>query len=127
MQIIEEAYVSEEVISLATAAAQVLTSAMVCDDWERTRDGLAGAAGLDVPVLDAARARVLDVAEADRADRVRQAAADWRYELIGHLAADPRRARAVERWMWSVTEPAGATPSVPAPRRPLLGRLLRRR
>ena len=123
----EEANVSEEIVSLAAAAAQVLTSAMVSDDWERTRDGLAGAAGLDVPVLDATRARVLDVAEAERRDRVRQAAADWRYELTGHLAADPRRARAVERWMWSMTDPDGATPSVPAPRRPLLGRLLRRR
>jgi hypothetical protein len=121
--------VSEEVISLATAAAQVLSTAMVSDDWERTRDGLAGAAGLDVPVLDASRRRVLDVDAADRADRVRQAAADWRYELIGHLAADPRRARAVERWMWSLTEDTAdaALVAVPAPRRPLVGRLFRRR
>ena len=120
---------SEEAISLATAAAQVLSAAMVSRDWERTRDGFVGAAGLDVPALDASRARVLDVDEADRADRVRQAAADWRYELIGHLAADPRRARAVERWMWALAErgPDAARPSVPAPRRPLLDRLLRRR
>lgn len=120
---------SEEVISLATAAAQVLSAAMVCDDWERTRDGLAGAAGLDVPVLDASRRRVLDVDAAERAERVRQAAADWRYELIGHLAADPRRARAVERWMWALTEDDGGSAPVvvPAPRRPLVDRLFRRR
>ena len=120
---------SEDVVALAAAAAQVLTAAMETDRWERTRDGLAAAVGVDLTALEESRTRVLDVDAADRADRLRQETADWRYELIGHLAVDARRARAVDRWMWAIThdETDGEPAAVPAPRRPLLGRLRRRR
>lgn len=120
---------SEDVVALAAAAAQVLTAAMDTERWERTRDGLAAVVvGVDLTALEESRNRLLDVDEAARADRRRQETAGWRYELIGHLAVDARRARAVDRWMWAITHDEDGEPAaLPAPRRPLLDRLLRRR